>query len=358
MKKYVMLFTFTFIVVGSMVIISVISRNSVVPVNAVKVNAITVENSVTCTGRVERIASTTVRSTDSGTVNGVFVKTGDKVRVGQPLLAIQTIDHSLSSSSSSVVPGLPSGLASGLPSGLPDDYESLLSLYGNRLSSENSKASSESSAPVKNVKTIVSPVEGEITSISVADQSYVSSGTSVAVIADKNGLQVRLSVNESQISDIKIGQKAVITGVGFKNSTYTGKVESISTEAKQEITGTGQETVVEVIVSVENAKEDIKPGYTAKVKIITSQDSNVLVVPYEAVRADKNGSEYVFKVEGNQAVKTPITTRQEYDSGFEVTKGLKNHDLVVESPDELSNGARVILNSADDSGKNQVSSDD
>lgn len=348
MKKYVTLYAFTFLTVAAMVIFSVISKNSVASVSAVKVNAITVENSVTCTGRVERIASTNVRSTTTGMIRSIFVKAGDMVKAGQPLMAVQTTDSA--SSSDSVI----SGLSSGFSSGLPSNYESLLNLYGNRLSSESSQADQSTAS----TKTITSPVDGEITSISVADQSYVSSGSSVAVIADSNGLQVRLSVNESQISDIRVGQKAVITGVGFKNSSYTGKVESISTDAKQEVTTTGQETVVEVIVSVESAKEDIKPGYTAKVKVITSRNTNVLIAPYEAVRADKNGNEYVFTIRGNQAVKTPIVTRQEYDSGFEVARGLNNNDLIAENPDSLSNGTRVIMMNPSQSSKVQVSSDD
>ena len=61
------------------------------------------------------------------------------------------------------------------------------------------------------------------------------------------------------------------------------------------VSTTGQETVVEVVVSVDNPGNDIKPGYTAKAKIITAQNDNVLIAPYEAVRAEEDGSEYVLK---------------------------------------------------------------
>ena len=335
MKKYVMLYTFTAIAILCLVGFSIYSRNSTVEVSTVKVDAITVENSVTCSGRVERIATTNVYSPVSGMIENVLVKSGDKVRAGQPIMTVQTA-AAVSSETEDA----------SLPSGIPSEYESLLSLYGSQLSSAQSQA-----API--TQTIIAPVEGEITSVPVANQSYVTAGAPVAVIADNGGLQVRLSVNESQISDIKVGQKAVITGVGFKNSSYSGTVKRISSDAKQEVTATGQETVVEVIVSVDKAGSDIKPGYTAKVKIITSSNPNVLVAPYEAVRADKNGSEYVFRVKGNQAVKTPIVTRQEFDSGFEVASGLSNNDLIIENPDSLVNGARIIP-----SEKDQVSSDD
>lgn len=317
MKRYVMLLTFTAVAICLIVGYGLIVRNSVVEVSTVKVDTLTVENSVTCSGRVERMDTNKIYAPSASVVKEVYVKEGDHVTAGQALMTVvlpsDKIDTSL----------------------LPSGYESLLSQYEKQLQS------AQSAYEETIEKTITSPVSGEVTSVAVAPNSYISGGNPVAVIADDSGLQVRLSVYESQISDIKVGQKAIITGVGFKNSTYTGTVKSISSEAKQVVTATGQETVVEVIVSVEGSKGDIKPGFTAKAKIITSEDSGVLIAPYEAVRADKNGNEYVYKVKGRQAVKTPIVTQKEFDNGFEVISGLSKNDIIINNPDNVSNGTYV-----------------
>jgi hypothetical protein len=171
---------------------------------------------------------------------------------------------------------------------------------------------------------------------------YAYPSSAVMTISSNSDLQIRLPVNESQVSDIKVGQKATITGVGFKNSSYSGTVKSISSDAKQVTTTNGQDTVIDVIVSVEKPNTDIKPGFTAKAKIVTSESSNILVAPYEAVRADNNGNEYVFKLNGKQAVKVPITTNREFDNGFEIKSGLNKNDKIVLNPDNLTNGAWVI----------------
>ena len=339
MKKYVMLCTFTAIAIALMVIIGIISRNSVVQVSTVKVDTLTVENSVTCTGRVERIAASKVYAPDSAVIKNIYVQIGDHVTAGQPLMSVQTLPEK-------------NDTASDLPSG----YESLLNQYSSQIqSAQIPDMQSQGIQSTNSVITqdVVAPVAGEVTSISVANHNYVTVGDTVMAIADDSGLQVRLSVNESQISDIKAGQKAVITGVGFKNSSYSGTVKNISSDAKQIVSTTGQETVVEVIVSVDKAGKDIKPGYTAKAKIITSRNLGVLVAPYEAVRADKSGNEYVFKLSGKTAVKTPIVTKKEFDSGFEVTSGLSKNDEIIENPDNISNGAHVKP-----SAKGVVSSDD
>lgn len=317
MKKYVMLYSFTALAIAAVAILGTISRNSVIEVSTVKVDSLTVENSVACSGRVERIATTNVYAPAASLVKDVYVKIGDKVKAGQSLMLVEIPSEKIDTSN------------------LPSGYESLLGQYSDQLQNAQSQS-------VTTTQAVTAPVSGEITSISVTDESYAATGVPAAVIADDSGLQVRLSVNESQISDIKVGQKAIITGVGFKNSSYSGTVKSISSDAKQIVSTTGQETVVEVVVSVDNAGKDIKPGYTSKVKIITSRNSGVLVAPYEAVRADKSGNEYVFRLKGNKAVKTPIVTKKEFDSGFEVVSGLANNDVVIENPDNISNGTHVI----------------
>jgi RND family efflux transporter MFP subunit len=318
MKRYVMLCTFTLLVIAVVTIFGTITRNSIVQVSVVKVSPLTVENSVTCSGRVERVSSRSVYAPSAAIVNHVYAKVGDKVTAGQSLMEIEVP----SSQQTSTV-------------NYAENYENLLNQYSGQSSDQILKEAA--------TQTITAPTSGEITSVSVSNQSFVQPGNAVMVISDDlDALQVRLSVNESQISAIKVGQKAIITGVGFKDTSYSGTVKSISSDAKQVTSTTGQETVVEVIVSVNKPGDDIKPGYTAKAKITTSQDSNVLIAPYEAVRADKDGNEYVFKLNGKRAVKTAVVTNKEFDNGFQVTSGLSQNDQIIANPDIVSNGTHVI----------------
>lgn len=313
MKRYVMLCAFTLLSIAMIVIFGTISRNSIVQVSVVKVSPLTVENSVTCSGRVERISTHSVYAPSAAVVSHVYVKVGDKVSAGQSLMDIEVPAEKSDSSNAA------------------ETYESLLKQY------------SEQGQNAVTTKTITSPYAGEITSLSATDKGYVQPSVAVAEISESlDQLQVRLSVNESQISAIKTGQKAIITGVGFKDTSYAGTVTSISSDAKQITSTNGQETVVEVIVNVNNPGTDIKPGYTAKVKIVTSKDSGVLIAPYEAVRADKDGNEYVFKLEGKRAEKTPVVTKKEFEDGFEVTSGLSQYDQIIADPDAVSDGTYVI----------------
>ena len=68
------------------------------------------------------------------------------------------------------------------------------------------------------------------------------------------------------------------------------------------------------------------------------------MVPYEAVKADKNGKEFVYKYSAGKAVKTYITTGKEYNDGFEVLDGISSGDVIILNSEGLSNFCRVKIN--------------
>ena len=109
------------------------------------------------------------------------------------------------------------------------------------------------------------------------------------------------------------------------------------------IVGMRGETLVEVLASVEDPGDDIKPGFSVKARIVTQEKENVLIAPYETVGADGDGSEYVFVYRDGRAVRADVETGEEYDSGFEIVSGIREGDILLCEPERLSDGARVLL---------------
>ncbi|MVB12949.1 HlyD family secretion protein [Caprobacter fermentans] len=307
MKRFVMLFAFTLIAAAAIFTAGNVIKNSILKIDVIKLEPESQVESITCTGKVEEISDGNVYAPANSISKKIYVKTGQQVEKGQALMVVTATSAADSA------------------------YET----YSPYVSDEQMTQ--------QKTQTLLAPVSGTVASISVPDTGYYIDSTKPAVtIQDSSALQVRLSVNESQIADIKTGQKAEISGVGFKNSCYSGTVKEISSEAKQMQTASGQNTVVEVLVSVDNPKEDIKPGFTAKAKIITSNDSSVLVAPYSAVQADDNGNEYVLCVSGGRTVKTPVKTGREFDSGFEIISGVSKGDCIVTDAENLTEGEHVV----------------
>lgn len=315
MNRYTVLAVSTVFAVGAVLLSGRLVKNSIVKVSAVRLTPETAEETILCTGRVESLDDSKVYASTGGQAKRVYVKEGDRVTRGQSLM-----DLEISAGSSQTT--------------LPAEYQ----MYSSYLSqSQPSGGSSET-----RIETLTSPVDGTVTSVSATDGMYVSTTEPAAVIKSAGGVRVRLSVEESQISELKIGQQAQVTGVGFQSSVYQGVVESISDEAKQLTTTSGQETVVEAVVAVKNPGSDIRPGFTAKAKITTSKSSGTLIAPYEAVCEDDAGNEYVYRSVDGKAVKTYVLTGKEFNTGFEIRQGLKSSDIVITAPDSVADGARVV----------------
>ena len=284
----------------------------------VTLEAVSAEDDVTCSGRLERTGSSTVTAGCSGLAASVSVQPGDKVHKGQTLAEIAALPEG--TSQAEAVETYSALLAGGEPEelGLLETLET---------------------------RTLSSPIDGTVTAVSIGENEAVRSGQTAVVISNGDGLQLSLSVNESQIAALRPGQRAEITGAGFAGSVYYGEITSIAEEATQTLSGAAQETVVEVLVSVENPGADIKPGFSASARIVTMEKQNVLIAPYEAVEADENGEEYVFLYRNGRAVKTPVETGEEYDTGFEILSGCEAGDVLLLSPAGLTDGARVALTS-------------
>lgn len=346
MKKYVMLYAFTAAVVALILLAGHTVESSMVRVTAMRIAQTTVEDTITCAGKVEDYPGNSLYAPQAGIVSKLYVKEGDTVSVGQAIMDItpNTVSASSASSDSS------SSATAANYSAAYEAYSKYLQGYqpggaspGNASSSSSQDYSQEysNSAGVYTLKAVNA---GTVKSLAVSCVgAFISPSAPAVVIKNGNGMQVRLSVDESQISDLKTGQKVQVSGVGFKNSLYSGSVLSVSNEAKQTLLTTGQETVVDVVASVDNPGVDIKPGFSAKVKITTSQNNRVLCVPYEAVREDSNESEYVFCEVGGKAKKVQIVTGREFDTGFEVKNGIKAGDIVITNPDDVSGGDKVVI---------------
>ncbi|WP_085833361.1 efflux RND transporter periplasmic adaptor subunit [Clostridium merdae] len=355
MKKYGLLFSITLVLSLLIIHAGNVYKGNYVPVSIVKVSPITAESSIySNNGIVERVDSRSVFVQTGAVVEKIHVKNGDTVKAGQVLMTLSVSSAQLAQSTGSI------------PSNTLDEqtYQGLLQAYYNQISGGSNSAAASPETPADSARSssaavssapadaeinssetkeveVTAPIAGVVTSIPVSEQATVDRSKPVITISASTDLQVRLSINESQISEIKVGQRAIITGAGF-HTVYEGKVTSISSEAKQEIHTTGTETIVEVIVRIQNPKKDIKPGFSAKAKIITEESKNVLVAPYEAVRADDDGKEFVYLLQGRKAVKVPVTTRKEFETGFEVLKGLKDQDSLITNPDSIKDGAAVL----------------
>lgn len=176
-----------------------------------------------------------------------------------------------------------------------------------------------------------SPINGTIIEKNVEDGDIAQESTALLKVANINDLKVTATVSEYDASSIKLGQKVTMTSDGIRDKTYTGEIIFINPQAVT----SGDENVVTIDVSLDNADESLKPGFTIDLEIVTGEAENALVVPVASILSDEQGQNYVFTVDENKLKKSIIITGVYGDMYVEIIDGLDENVSVVSSPTTL-----------------------
>ena len=181
--------------------------------------------------------------------------------------------------------------------------------------------------------TLVAPFAGVVTQINV-NEGEMANGLLVELV-DDNSLEVVLDVDEIDIGKINEGQEATVNLESWPDEPIIGQVASISPVATQ-----NNSAIVSYRVYVGLGETDLPVlvGMTANADLLTDNLEDVLLVPNQAINANRNTGTFTV----NKAV-TDADGNVEYEE-IEVTIGLRDNRNTqitsgVESGDELLVGA-------------------
>jgi RND family efflux transporter MFP subunit len=151
---------------------------------------------------------------------------------------------------------------------------------------------------------IIAPFNGDVVVIYPRVGDLVNNNTEAAILVNRSSLYVDVSIDETTISNVKVGNPATVTFDAIPDLSMTGKVTFINP------VGVVTSGVVNytVRVTLDDVDSRILIGQTANVTIQTSEPHTVLYVPVAAVQSDAQG-EYVIRVksDGSQERVTVIS---------------------------------------------------
>ena len=157
---------------------------------------------------------------------------------------------------------------------------------------------------------IYAPMDGTVSSRTsevgervVATGSFA--GTEVMRIADLANMEVRVNINENDIVNVKVGDKARISIDAYPARKFTGFVKEIAAAAKTTGLNT-QEEVTNFQVKIRVADKDVmlRPGMSASVDIETKTVEKVVAVPIQAVTVrSREGSKTIDQLAGDRDMK-------------------------------------------------------
>lgn len=185
---------------------------------------------------------------------------------------------------------------------------------------EQSQVAYDNAVSARDKLTLVSPVDGVITTKTFDVNEMASQSQPAFVISSMNTLQVDISVTQADISKFTADQTVNVT-IGDETVEGTVRYVPTVTDSKNSL------YIVEVLV--DNSNGDFNAGMAAEVEVSTEKQDDTITVPKKAV-FDEDGQSYVYIVgDDNRAVKTEITKGIETDSQVEIISGVDENDTIV-----------------------------
>jgi HlyD family secretion protein len=219
------------------------------------------------------------------------------------------------------------------------------------------------------------PYDGVVTNLPVREGETVvmgiqnAPGSTLMTIADMSIITAEVKVDETDIVNVRLGQPAEVTIDAIPKKIFHGTVSEIGDNAivrssgvstSQQATASEEAKDFKVVVNLQDAPMDLRPGLSTTAKITTATRSNAVAVPIQALTlrskeqieqqnnppgsvhaaapvakevASKGKKEDdvqgVFVIRNKKAVFVPVATGITGTTDIEVLDGLKEGDEVV-----------------------------
>ena len=195
---------------------------------------------------------------------------------------------------------------------------------------------------------VTAPMDGIVTSISVQEGDTYSGGT-ILQIEDVSGYTISTSVDEYDISNVKVGQKVIVlteatdedelegevTFVAPSIESSSGSTSSQSGESGAMTSSGSSSDGYEVQIALKTTDERLKLGLTARCSIVEEEAADVFAVPYDAISQNTSGESVINVSEGENG---NVSKKQ-----IVVTKGMESDYYVEVQSDELTEGMKVLI---------------
>ncbi len=307
-----------------------------IPVGGVAVVRDTLVVSVTAAGEAAASLESKVLSRVEGTAQRIPVRENQFVRLGQLLVALDTVDLAL------LVRDAQAGLAQA-----EADYRQR-TLFDDQIEDPDVRAERElvaraqsgldrAQVAVEQARLqltrarVGAPFSGRVANLLVSQGHRVRVGDELMTVVDIDPIKVEVQVLEAEVGLLAAGRVAQVTFAAFPGETFVGHIETINP-----IIDTDSRTA-RVTVRLPNPDGRILPGMYARVSLEARRFPDRILVPKSAVlERDRRTMVFVYEGDENRGL-----AKWNY-----VTTGLENDSLVeiVDNPDtEMLEPGQIVL---------------
>lgn len=190
----------------------------------------------------------------------------------------------------------------------------------------------------KSISSIVADRDGVVTAINVTEGGMGTQQQPAVVIQNIEDLKATLSVSRYDANKLKLDQSALVRD---SSNEYNGKVAYIAPLADSSKGATSTESTLSVDINITDKSPQLKIGFEADVDILLDEATNVIKVPVESIKTDKNGKSVVYVVEDNKAVEKEVEKGVQSETDVEV-EGVEPGDKVILNPTDIIQSGTLV----------------
>ena len=293
-----------------------------VSVDATKVERLAMPKGITAVGSLRSDESVTLRPEVAGRISAIQFREGERVAKGAPLIKL---DPSVTQAEFQQ--------AQANMTLAKAKYDRAIDLQGKGFISGQAKDEAENNLKVGEASlalaqaklaklSIAAPFSGIIGLRSVSVGDYVKEGADMVNLEAIDPLKVDFRVPEIYLSQIRAGQSLQMNLDAVPGKTYEGKVIAINPL----VDAAGRAVVIRA--QVRNQDTSLRPGMFVRVRLLTQQTQEALVVPEQAI-VPQGDEWFVFRVVAGKAQRAKVEIGQRRDGKAEVLKGLNDGDMII-----------------------------
>lgn len=183
---------------------------------------------------------------------------------------------------------------------------------------------------------VTAPISGIVSVVHGSTGQMVSPQQPVISIARIDPLKVKANLSEKEVTTVIVGS-TVNLDIPSLNKKLSAKITAVSPVMNNEL------KAYPIEISIPNPNQELKADMVAHVRLDSKETAKYAMIPRKAL-IEEQGKHFVYKLNGDKAVKVEVIPGKETSELIEIKKGLAVGDqIVVKGQTLLTDGVKVKI---------------
>ncbi len=316
----------------------VAEKNATVSVRTEVVKTEVVSLDFVSNGNFEPVQELKFSAEKSGKITKILAKEGDYVSVGQTLAIVRSDVVNVNAQNANAVYQNAVADYNRFENAFKTGGVTKQQLDQAKLQMVNAKSQlTQANINVGDTR-IKAPISGFINKKYIEVGSIITGmpATELFDIVNVSKLKLNVTVNESQVATLKVGNSVNVTASVYPDKSFSGKITFIAAKADQSLN-----FPVEIEIT-NNANKDLKAGMYGTAAFASNQQKQALkIVPRNAFVGSVSSNQ-IFVIENGTAKLKTVTAGKILGDKVEILNGLEDGDqVIVTGQINLQDGTKV-----------------